>query len=147
MCGPIRARKCRSTYWLMNYISLDVCYKIAVTEKSWQNMLHKNRAVRAKFRTLKGLKGYQELPPFDKFVTEVLIFRRARSLMFFKMVFLKIPQHSQENICAGLCMPSFTGHLRWLLLDFCGSKFLSWTWYLLLTVAPAFAPTFFKNRS
>ena len=38
-------------------------------------------------------------------------------------MFLKISQHSQENTCAGPCRPSFTDHLQWLLLDFCGSKY------------------------
>ena len=31
-------------------------------------------------------------------------------------------QYSQENTCAGPGRPSFTEHLRWLLLDFRGSK-------------------------
>ena len=69
-----------------------MCYEITATEKSWQNMLHKNpenHPVRAKLRTLKCLKVYQELPPFGKFVTEVLIFRSSRSLMFFKIGVLK----------------------------------------------------------
>ena len=45
--------------------------KKTVTEKPWQNMLHK----------------IQELPYFSKFVTEVLIF--SRSQMFFKIGVLK----------------------------------------------------------
>ena len=39
------------------------------------------------------MKGYQELPSFGKFVTEVLIFRNSRSLMFFKISVLRISQH------------------------------------------------------
>ena len=72
-------------------------------------MLHKNpenHPVRAKFRTLKSLKRYQELPKFGKFVTEVLIFRSSRSLMFFTIGALEI-------------FATFTGkHLCWPLHAF-----------------------------
>ena len=46
--------------------------------------------------------------------------------MFFKIVVLKklcILQYSQENTCAGRSRPSFTEHLRWLLLNFRGSRY------------------------
>ena len=69
-----------------------MCYEITVIEKSWQSILHKNpenHPIRAKSNTLRGLKGHEELPPFDKFLTEVLIFRSNRSLMFFKISVLK----------------------------------------------------------
>ena len=42
---------------------------------------------------------------------------------FSTWVLSKILQHSQENAFAGLCRPSFTEHLRWLLLNFCESKY------------------------
>ena len=42
---------------------------------------------------------------------------------FSKYVFLKISQFSQEKTCPGRCIPSFKEHLRWLLLDFRGSKY------------------------
>ena len=50
---------------------------------TWQNQF-----VRAKFRILKGfkrIKKNQNLPPFGKFVAEVLILRSSRSQMFFKI--------------------------------------------------------------
>ena len=66
-------------------------------------MLHKNpgnHPVRAKFRTLKRLKGYQELLPFGKFVTEVLIFRSNHSLMFFKIGVLKhFTTFTEKHLC------------------------------------------------
>ena len=69
-------------------------------------MLHENHPVRAELGTLKGIKGYRELPPFGKFVTEVLIFRSSRSLMFFKIGVLK-------------SFVTFTGkHPRWPLQVF-----------------------------
>ena len=52
----------------------------------------------------------------------MLTFRSSRSI-FFKKGVLKISQYSQENTCAGRCRPYFTEHLRWLLLDFRGSKY------------------------
>ena len=68
---------------------------------------------------------------------------------FSKQAFLKISQYSQENTCAGPYRLSFTEQLRRLLLDFRVSKcfYFSWTLYLLLTVAPVFAPNFFENTS
>ena len=42
---------------------------------------------------------------------------------FSTWVLSKILQHSQENAFAGLCRPSFTEHLRWLLLSFRESKY------------------------
>ena len=80
----------------------------------------------------------------------MLVFRssRSHSQMFFKKVFLKILQYSQENTCAGPYRLSFTEQLRWLLLDFRSSKcfYFSWTWYLLLTVALVFARNFLRAR-
>ena len=62
-----------------------------------------------KFRILKDFKRIikiQELPPFGKFATEVLIFRSSRSQMFFKIGVLK-------NFA------TFTGkHLCWSLQSF-----------------------------
>ena len=37
----------------------------------------------------------QELPPFSKFVFEMLIFRNSRSQIFFKIGVRKISQYSQ----------------------------------------------------
>ena len=55
-----------------------------------------------------------------EFVTETLIFRSSRSEMFFRVNVLKnfaklepLPNNK----------PSFAEHLRWLLLNFCGSKY------------------------
>ena len=66
-------------------------------------MLHKNpenHPVRAKLRTLKCLKVYQELPPFGKFVTEVLILRSSRSLMFFKIsVLINFTTFTGKHLC------------------------------------------------
>ena len=80
-----------------------MCYEIKATEKSWQNMLHKNpenHPVRVKLRTLKCLKAYQELPPFGKFVTEVLILRNSRSLMFFKIsVLINFTTITGKHLC------------------------------------------------
>ena len=49
----------------------------------------KNHSVLAKFRIRKGLKKSGVTPFFGKFVTKVLIFRRSRSQMFFKIGALK----------------------------------------------------------
>ena len=63
-----------------------------------------------------------ELPPFNKFVTEMLIFKNSCSQIFFKIGVLK-----NFAIFTGkywsLWSPSFTEHLRWLLLDFRDSKY------------------------
>ena len=56
----------------------------------------------------------------SKFITELLIFRSSRSQMFFKIIVLKnfaILEPLSNN------KPSFTEHLQWLLLNFCGSKY------------------------
>ena len=42
---------------------------------------------------------------------------------FSKQVFIKTLQYSQENTYTDPYRPSFTEHPRWLLLDFCGSKY------------------------
>ena len=55
-----------------------------------------------------------------EFITEMLIFRSSRSQMFFKISVLKnfaILETLSNN------KPSFTEHLRWLLLHFCVSKY------------------------
>ena len=55
-----------------------------------------------------------------EFITETLIFRSSRSHMFFKVSILKnfaMLEPLSNN------KPSFTEHLRWLLLNFCGSKY------------------------
>ena len=55
-----------------------------------------------------------------EFITEMLIFRRSRSQMFFKVSVLKnfaILEPLSTN------KPPFTEHLRWLLLNVCGSKY------------------------
>ena len=60
-----------------------------IKEKSWQNMLHdktipsyQNLGTK-RFKKKKKIRN--KLPPFGKFVTEVLIFRSSRSQMFFKI--------------------------------------------------------------
>ena len=58
----------------------------------------------------------------SEFVTEMLIFRSSRSLMFFKLSVLKnfaILEPLSNNKVADLLL-----HLRRLLLNFCGSKYL-----------------------
>ena len=40
-------------------------------------------------KRFKSIKKKQEIPPFGKFVTEVLIFRSSRPQMFFKIGVLK----------------------------------------------------------
>ena len=105
-----------------------------------------------KFRILKDFKG---MIKFRNYVHSVNLplkcwfSEAAVRRWFWKSEFLKISQHSQKNTCAAPCRPSFTEHLGWLLLDFRGSKycFFSWIWYLLLAVAPAFAPNSFENMS
>ena len=64
-----------------------------IKEKSWQNMLHdktipsyQNLGTK-RFKKKKKIRN--KLPPFGKFVTEVLIFRSSRSQMFFKIGALK----------------------------------------------------------
>ena len=81
------------------------------------------------------------MPPFGKFAAEVLILRSSRSLVFFKIGVLK---NFARLTGKRLCWP-----LRWLPLNFRGSKYLlfSWIWCLLLTVAPALAPNSFENIS
>ena len=63
-----------------------------------------------------------ELPPFNKFVTEMMIFRNSCSKIFFKIGVLK-----NFAIFTGKYWspwsPSFIEHLRWLLLDFRDSKY------------------------
>ena len=56
----------------------------------------------------------------SEFITEMLIFRSSHSQMFFKISVLEnfaILERLSNN------KPSFTEHLRWLLLNFCGSKY------------------------
>ena len=80
-----------------------------------------------KFRILKYFKTIiksGDTFPFGKFAAEVLIFRSSRSQMFFKIGVLKnFSTLTGKHLC-WLCSPSFTEHLRWLLLDFRGSKYL-----------------------
>ena len=52
----------------------------------------------------------------------MLISRSSRSQMFFKIGALK--NFVIFTICAGPCRLSFTEHMRWLLLDFRGSKYI-----------------------
>ena len=59
----------------------------------------------------------QELPRFGNLVS-----RSICSKMFFKIGVLKSFAIFTKNTCAGSCRPSFTEHLRWLVLDFRGSK-------------------------
>ena len=58
----------------------------------------------------------QELPPFDKFVTEVLIFRSSRSQMFSKIGILKnfLILESLFNKVAGLLLQSTYGDCFWI---------------------------------
>ena len=63
------------------------------------------------------------MPPFGKFVTEVLIFRGSCSQMFFKIGALENFAIFTRKTCADRYSPSFTKHLRWLLLNFHGSKY------------------------
>ena len=55
----------------------------------------------------------------SEFVTEMLIFRSSRSQKFFKISVLK----NFAILFLIIKLPSFTGHLRWLFLNFCDSKY------------------------
>ena len=75
--------------WRNNNISLDVCYETTLREKN------SNRKTLTKHKI-------QGLPPFSKFVTEILIFRTGRSEIFFKIGGLKISQSLLlQNTCSG----------------------------------------------
>ena len=69
-----------------------------------QHATWQNHSVIARFRVLKGLKWQKnkKLPPFRKFVTEVLIFRSTRSQVFFKIGISILEPLS--NIVAGLLL-------------------------------------------
>ena len=111
---------------------------------TWQN-----HSVIATFRIIKGLKGKknQELPPFGKFVIEVLIFRTTRSQMFFKIGVLKnlAVLKPLSNRVAGLLSQNTYGGCFWIFAA--ANTFLRWIWYLLLTTAPVFVPHSFENTS
>ena len=64
----------------------------------------------------------QESPVSRKFVTDVLIFRNSYSQMFFKRGILQNFAKLEPLFNKLSCSPSFTEHLRWLLLDFRDSK-------------------------
>ena len=64
----------------------------------------------------------QESPISSKFATDVLIFRNSCSQMFFKRGILKNFAVLEPLFNKLSCRPSFTEHLRWLLLDFRDSK-------------------------
>ena len=63
---------------------------------------------------------------------------------FSKKVFFKISQHSQKSIY-GLILQDTCGGCFWIFAA--ANTFFSWIWYLLLTVAPAFALNSFENTS
>ena len=64
----------------------------------------------------------QESSVSGKFVTDVLIFRSSCSQMFSKRGILKNFSILEPLFDKLSCRPSFTEHLRWLLLDFRDSK-------------------------
>ena len=91
----------------------------------------------------------RELPPFGKFVTEVLIFRGSRSQIFFKIGALKnFAIFTRKHLCWPLqsffyrtSTVAASKLLRQQIL------FFSWIWYLLSIVTPVFAPKSFGNTS
>ena len=114
----------------------------------WKKMFGRKKAfVITKFRTLRAferiIKSWNYLPlvslSLKSWLSEAAVHR-----CFSKEMFLKISQYSQENTCANPCRPSFTEHLRWLLLGFCVSKYF-FQLNLLLTVTLVFAPNSFGN--
>ena len=118
--------------------------KTILVKKPWQNMTN--------FRITKRFKKNNkilELPPFGKFVTEVLIFRSSRSQMFFKIDVLKnsvifTGKHLHWPLQAFFYKTptdSASGFLRQQILSF------SWIWYLSQIVAPASSPISFENTS
>ena len=112
--------------------SFDICIKFTLsliiwTMKIWQHLTwcllfyDKNMFVRKKnILPWSNL----EVPPFGKFVTEVLFFRSSRSRMFFKIGVLKnLAIFTGKRLCWPLQAFFYREHLRWLLLDFRGSKY------------------------
>ena len=100
-----------------------LCYNLFNNNKEAlaKHVTWKNHSVIVKFRILRI-----SLNRKRKFVTEVLIFRRSHSQMFFKISVIKnfaIRKLCLIELCLS-CSPSFAEHLRQLLLDFRGSKYL-----------------------
>ena len=91
-----------------------------------KDVTQQNNSVIAKFRLLKRFKRlikFRNYLPLVNLSLRCWFSEAVVHKYFSKQVLLKIWQDSQENTCAGPCRPSFTDHLRWLLLDLTADAF------------------------